>query len=64
MSKDLREELQGNSERSQPTETKGDAKAHNDIWSIKCDFIYRHDVEPRVRLHVMKEKVPICTEVH
>ena len=46
MSDDLREELHGNSERSQPTETKDDAEARNDFWSMEGDFIYRHHVEP------------------
>ena len=35
-SEDLREDLQGNSERSQPTdETKDDAEARNDFWSME-----------------------------
>ena len=47
MSEELREELPGNSERSQPTEeTKDDAKARNYFWSMEGDFIYRHHVEP------------------
>ena len=45
-SEDLREELQGNLERSQPTETNDDAEARNDLWSIQGDFIYRHHIEP------------------
>ena len=56
MSQDLREELQGNSERSQPTETSGDAEAHNDFRSTEGDFIYRHRTEPRVHLYVLKEE--------
>ena len=56
MSEDLREELQGNSERSQPTETKDDAEARNDVWSMEGDFICRHHVETRVQLHVPKEE--------
>ena len=55
-SEDLREELQGNTERSQPTETKDDAEARHDFWSIEGDFIYRHHNEPRVQLYVPKEK--------
>ena len=51
-SEDLREELQGNSERSQPTGTKEDAEAQNDFWSIEGDFICRHHIEPRVQLNV------------
>ena len=46
-------ELQGNSERSQPTdERKDDAE----VWSMEGDFIHRHHVEPRVQLHVPKEE--------
>ena len=56
MSEDLSEDLQGSSEKSQPTDdTKDDAKARNDFWSIEGDFIYRHHVEPRVQLYVAKE---------
>ena len=56
MSEDLREELQGNLERSHPTETKDDAEARNDFWSIEGDFIYRCQVEPRGQLDVPKEE--------
>ena len=56
MSEDLREELQGNSERSQPTETKDDAEPRNGFWSMEGDSIYRHHVEPRVQLSVLKEE--------
>ena len=54
-SEDLRE-LHGNSERSQPTETKDDAEARKDYWSIEGDFIYRHHIEPRVQNYVRKEQ--------
>ena len=53
-SKDLGEELQGNSDRSQPTETKDDAEARNDFFD--GDFIHRHHVEFRVQLYVQKEE--------
>ena len=56
MSQDLREELQGNSERCQPTESQDDAEARDDFLSIKGDFIYRHHIEPRVQLYVPKEE--------
>ena len=50
-SEDLREDLQVNSEKSQPIdETKDDAEARNDFWSIEGDFIYR-----QVQLYVLKE---------
>ena len=38
-SEDLSEELQGNWGRSHPTETKDDAEAQKDVWSIQGDFI-------------------------
>ena len=53
---DLRDELQGNSEGSQPTETQDGSEARNDFWSIEGDLIYRHHFEPRVQLHVPKEE--------
>ena len=56
-SEDLKEEeLQGNSERPRPTESKGDAEARNDFWSMQGDFIHRHHVEARVQLCVPKEE--------
>ena len=56
-SENFREELQGNSERSQPTETHDDAEALNDFWSMERDFIYRHHVEPRVQFHVLQSQM-------
>ena len=32
------------------------AEVRNDFWSIEGDFIYRHHVELRVHLHVLKEE--------
>ena len=55
-SEDFCEELQRSSNGSQPAETQDDAEARNDFWSIEGDFIYRHHVEPRVRLGVPKEE--------
>ena len=55
-SEDIRGELKGNSERSQPTETKDDAESRNNFWSIEGDFIYRHHVERRVQFNVPKEE--------
>ena len=55
-SEDLRQELQGISERSQPTEAKDDAEDRKDFRSIEGDFIYRHHIEPRVQLFVPKEE--------
>ena len=33
-----------------------DAEAKNDFWSITGDFIYRHHVEPSVKLCMPKEE--------
>ena len=56
-SEHLRGDLQGNSEKSQPIdETKDDAEARNDFWSIEGDFICRLHVEPRIQLLVPKEE--------
>ena len=52
---DFSGELQGEPGESQPTESKDDAEARTDFWSIQGDFIYRHRNEPRVQLHVQKE---------
>ena len=64
-SEDLREELQGNSERSQPTEAHDDAEARNDSGSIDGDLIHRHHTEPRVHLYVPREETfPIPLKLH
>ena len=57
-SEDLKKkDHQGISEKSQPIdETKDDAQASNDPWSMEGDFIYRDHVEPRVQLYVPKEE--------
>ena len=47
-SEDLSGELQCELEGPQPPESKDDAEAQNDVWSIQGDFIYRHHIEPRV----------------
>ena len=39
----------------QDDSTRDDAEAKNDFWSITGDFIYRHHVEPRVKLYMPKE---------
>ena len=55
-SEDLSGELQGEQGETQPTETKDDAEAWEDFWSIQGDFICRHHFEPRVQLRVPKEE--------
>ena len=65
MSEDLREEIQGNTEKSKPMdETKDDAEACNDFWSMEGDFIYRHHVEPRVQLSVPHTNLDVFRETH
>ena len=39
----------------QDDSTQDDAEAKNDFWSTSGDFIYRHHVEPRVKLNMPKE---------
>ena len=64
-SDDPRQELQGNPQGSQPTETKDDGEARRDFWSIQGDFIYRYHNDPRVQLYVPKEDTfPFHTEIH
>ena len=36
--------------------TRDDAEAKNDFWSITGDLMYRHHVEPRVKLYMPKEE--------
>ena len=55
-SEDLRGELQGEPEGPQPTETKDDAEARGDFWSIQGDFICRHHSGPRGQPFVPKEE--------
>ena len=40
----------------QEDSTRNDEVAESDFWSITGDFIYRHHVEPRVKLYVLKEE--------
>ena len=40
----------------QADSTQGDAEAKNDFRSITGEFIYRHHVEPRVKLHMPREE--------
>ena len=56
---DLRSEPEG----FQPTETKDDAEAWKDLWSIQGHFIQRHHIEPRVQFCVPTEETfPIPLE--
>ena len=48
---------QGESDGSQSSDTlTDDSEARNDFfWTIAGNYIYRHHVEPRVKLHVLNE---------
>ena len=47
----------------QDDSTRDDAEAKNDFWSITGDLIYRHHVEPKVKLYVPREEsFPISTK--
>ena len=51
--------LQGDSDGSSSTPLRAsswyDGEACNDFRSISCNFMYRHHVEPRVKLYVPRE---------
>ena len=55
-----RDSLQGDSDGSSSTPLRDtswyDGEARNHFWSISSDFIYRHHVEPRVKLYVPNEE--------
>ena len=56
--------LQGESDGSSSTPRQDsslhDGEARNDFWSMSANFVYRHHVEPRVKLYVTrKESFPI-----
>ena len=51
----LREESVGSSSNPFQHSTPGDGAARGDFWSISANFIYRHHVEPRVKLYVPNE---------
>ena len=53
---DFSRELRGEPGESQPTESRDDAEARKDFWSIQGDFIYRHHNELRVQLYLPKEE--------
>ena len=55
-SEDPSGELQGESEGFQLTETKDDAEAPKDLWSIQSGFIYCHHIALLVQLYVPKEE--------
>ena len=40
----------------QDDSTRNDAEAKYDFWSLTGDFIYRHHVEPRVKLYMPREE--------
>ena len=48
-------ESHGDREEFQLEETKDDEEVHNDFWCIQGDYIYLHQIEPRVQLYVPTE---------
>ena len=45
------------------TQTRDDAEAQNDFWSVTSNFICRHRVEPRVKLYMPREEsFPVPTK--
>ena len=51
--------LLGESDRSSPPfqdSSLDDGEAGNDFWSISVNCIYRHDVEPSIKLYVPREE--------
>ena len=62
-SEDVREDFQGNSEKSQPIdETNDDAEARNDFWSMEGDFICRRTSSSTPR--VERRNIPNFTEIN
>ena len=58
-------ESHGVREEFQPEETKDDAEARKDFWSIEENFICRHHIEPRVQFFVPREgSFPISPNLH
>ena len=56
-SEDLREDLQGNSKKSEPIDdTNDNAETRNVFWPMEGYFIYCQHVEPRVQLNIPEEK--------
>ena len=55
--KDLRDDLRGEWDVSQPMDTMmDDREARNEFWSMEGNYVYRHHVEPRVQLYVLEEE--------
>ena len=40
----------------QEDSTRDDEEAESDFWTITREFIYRHHVEPRVKLYMPREE--------
>ena len=59
-SQDLSGELQGEPEELQPTESRDDAEARRDFYSVQGDFIYRHHNEPEFSQMCRKKKHSLC----
>ena len=48
-------DFHGESGESQPTKSRDDAEVCQDFWSGKSNFLYPHQIEPRIQLFVLKE---------
>ena len=55
-SEDLSGELTANRKGFNWQNQQDGADARKDLWSIQGDFLYRHHIEPQVRLYVPKEE--------
>ena len=51
----MSDELQSSTQ-LQDDSTRDDQEAKNDFWTITGEFIYRHHVEPKVKLYVPREE--------
>ena len=49
-------EYQSDSEELEPTVPAEDVETRNDCWTVQGDFMYRHHIEPRVRISLPKEE--------
>ena len=61
-----KDDLRGESDWSQPLDTITDDRGHHrDFWPIEGNYIYRHHVEPKVKLCVPEEEsFPNTTAIH
>ena len=53
---DSAEESEGSSSTSRQDSSPYDGEARNHFWSISRNYLYRHHVEPRVKMYVPREE--------